>query len=591
MGPFDKNILQLPGAKRALVALMVCSLLTAALIAGQALGLARALTLLWNGAGVSAIVTPLLVFVACYVGRQLVALMRSRLMDTFSRRASSTLREQLLERSFEAGPTFAHEHGSAALASSVVDGIDKVRNYLDLTLPKLADLILIPLLLVVLIFVLDWVSGIICLIMLPAIVLFMIILGSNAKEAAAKRHAQFNRMKNHFMDTLRGLPTLKVLGRSQAYGDRVFKVSERFRELSLETIRTATLSSLFMDLFRTFALAAVAIMLGFRLMSGDIALQPALAVLILVPEYFVPIRRFSMDFHASLDGRNNLASITKMLDPQAGLSEEADPALSGRGPLTRISFEPPPLRADGDPASPPLRCTATDASLEYRSATGTRQALTGVSFDVAGPQLVAIVGASGAGKTSLLQLLAGFTAPSSGEISWSVGPERICYIPQRPHIFNASLRENIAFYAPDASDEQVLDAAERAGLGALIRQLPQGLDTLCGEGGRGFSGGEAHRIALARALVDERRCIWLLDEPTAHLDIQTELELKQQMLPLMEGRLVFIATHRLHWLRDADLILLLEGGELVQSGSLEAITATPDSPLLHLAAQLGGERA
>jgi len=190
-----------------------------------------------------------------------------------------------------------------------------------------------------------------------------------------------------------------------------------------------------------------------------------------------------------------------------------------------------------------------------------------------------------------LQLLAGFTAPSSGDISWSVGPERICYIPQRPHIFNASLRENIAFYAPDASDEQVLDAAERAGLGALIRQLPQGLDTLCGEGGRGFSGGETHRIALARALVDERRCIWLLDEPTAHLDIQTELALKQQMLPLMEGRLVFIATHRLHWLRDADLILLLEGGELVQSGSLDALTATPDSPLLHLAAQLGGERA
>ena len=176
VGPFDKNILQLPGAKRALVALMVCSLLTAALIAGQALGLARALTLLWGGAGVSAIVTPLLIFVACYVGRQLVALMRSRLMDAFSRRASSTLREQLLERSFEAGPAFAHEHGSAALASSIVDGIDKVRNYLDLTLPKLADLMLIPLLLIVLIFVLDWVSGIICLIMLPAIVLFMIIL-------------------------------------------------------------------------------------------------------------------------------------------------------------------------------------------------------------------------------------------------------------------------------------------------------------------------------------------------------------------------------------------------------------------------------
>jgi len=574
VGPFDKNILQLPGAKRALVALMVCSLLTAALIAGQALGLARALTLLWGGAGVSAIVTPLLIFVACYVGRQLVALMRSRLMDAFSRRASSTLREQLLERSFEAGPAFAHEHGSAALASSIVDGIDKVRNYLDLTLPKLADLMLIPLLLIVLIFVLDWVSGIICLIMLPAIVLFMIILGSNAKEAAAKRHAQFNRMKNHFMDTLRGLPTLKVLGRSQAYGDRVFKVSERFRELSLETIRTATLSSLFMDLFRTFALAAVAIMLGFRLMSGDIALQPALAVLILVPEYFVPIRRFSMDFHASLDGRNNLASITGMLDPQAGLSEEGS-SLEDRSAKT-----PPP-------APDELRLTVSDATLDY----GERQALTGVSFEASGPQLVVIVGASGTGKTSLLQLLAGFTAPSSGDISWSVGPERICYIPQRPHIFTASLRENIAFYAPDASDEQVLDAAERAGLGALIRQLPQGLDTLCGEGGRGFSGGETHRIALARALVDERRCIWLLDEPTAHLDIQTELALKQQMLPLMEGRLVFIATHRLHWLRDADLILLLEGGELVQSGSLDALTATPDSPLLHLAAQLGGERA
>ena len=243
---------------------------------------------------------------------------------------------------------------------------------------------------------------------------------------------------------------------------------------------------------------------------------------------------------------------------------------------------------------------ARDVAFDYAD----HRALEGVSFSVRGFSKVAIVGMSGSGKSTLANLLGGFAEPSGGGFlaSWE-GEEpgafdlasdawrrQVVYIPQDPYIFHATLRDNIAFYRPDADGVAIEGAVEAMGLQELVRQLPQGLDTPIGEGARALSGGQAQRIALARAFLDPRRRILLFDEPTAHLDIETELELKERMLPLMEGRLVFFATHRLHWIHDMDAVVVMEEGRLVEFGAPDELLARGGA-LSRLAERtLGGAR-
>ena len=243
---------------------------------------------------------------------------------------------------------------------------------------------------------------------------------------------------------------------------------------------------------------------------------------------------------------------------------------------------------------------ARDVAFDYAD----HRALSGVSFSVRGFSKVAIVGMSGSGKSTLANLLGGFAEPSEGGFlfSWEGEEPRafdlasdawrrqVVYIPQDPYIFHATLRENIAFYRPDAGEAAIEGAVEAMGLGELVRQLPQGLDTPIGEGARALSGGQAQRIALARAFLDPQRRILIFDEPTAHLDIETELELKERMLPLMEGRLVFFATHRLHWVHDMDAVMVVDGGRLAEFGAPEELLSRGGALARLAEHMLGGAR-
>lgn len=146
------------------------------------------------------------------------------------------------------------------------------------------------------------------------------------------------------------------------------------------------------------------------------------------------------------------------------------------------------------------------------------------------------------------------------------------YIPQSPYIFSMTLRENISFYQPDAADEEIIQALKATGLYDIFTTFPNGLDELLGDGGRNLSGGQEQRIALARAFLTNRK-IMLLDEPTSHLDIETEFELKETMLPLFNEKLVFFATHRLHWMKEMDSIIVMDQGTIVESGTHEELVA------------------
>lgn len=677
---FDKAVLRLPGAGRAFAILLASALLKAALTVGQALGLASAVVNLWGGAPVADQLGWVVLFFACFLGRQLVKSARDRMLDAFAAARAAELRDDLLRVTFTAGPCLVQEQGTGSVTTTLIEGVDQVESYIALILPKLADLAVVPLCLLAALFALDWVSGVIALVVFPCIILFMVILGSLAKDQAARQHDEYQLLSNHFVDSLRGIDTLKLFGRAHAHGSQIFEVSERFRKATVRTLRTATLSSAVLDLFTTLSLAAICMMMGFRLVDGSLAFFPALMALILAPEYFRPIREFASDFHASLDGKNALAAITALIERGAAASAQieggatgdgsGEPASPGApatiptwgadttleledvgfsyqertGPVAQEGSDTSPDEEvefvyDDDPAAPEVEARAAQrwgasapasASVPARSrgdaradVPGTpanpasapdgpspafapaapdapaRPALAGVSLRVRGFAKVGVVGMSGSGKSTLVSLLGGFSAPTTGVFrAGGVGcaslhrpdwQRQVTYIPQAPYVFHATLRDNVAFYRPDASDEQVMRAVEVAGLAQVVRELPRGLDTLVGEGARTLSGGQAQRIALARAFLDDTRHILLFDEPTAHLDIETEMELKERMLPLMEGRLVVFATHRLHWMRDMDLVAVLEGGRLAQVGTPDELLASTTGPYARLAAQLRGD--
>ena len=574
----DRSIFALPGIKGALAFLVVVAALRALAVVGQAWALATALVNLWYGGAVLDQAGWLALFLVCFVGRQALVTVQESYLERYADARADELRQDLLRTVFTEGGSVVQAHGTGTVATMVLEGVDQVETYIRLILPKTVGVVVVPFVLLVFIFPLDWVSGVIALVAFPFIILYMVILGHTAQDEAAKQHATFQVMSNHFIDSLRGIDTLKLFGRGKAHGTSIYEVSERFREATMKTLRVATLSSTVLDLFSTFSLAAVAIMLGFRLVDGTLVLFPALLVLILVPEYFKPVRDFASDYHASLDGKNALITIQQLI----GQRDEDAAARAARA-----NEAVPAWDADA-------RLEVRDLGFSYPDAA----VLHDVSFSVQGFRKVGIVGTSGAGKSTLVNLLGGFAAPTegalvvNGEDAGTLGcaawQKQVVYIPQNPYLFHATLRENIAFYAPDAAEGDIERAVRVMGLEDVVAELPDGLDTLIGEGARALSGGQAQRIALARALLDPSRRILLFDEPTAHLDIETELELKERMLPLMEGRLVFFATHRLHWTRDMDLVLVMEGGRIVEAGAPDALLARGGA-FARLVSQMGGE--
>lgn len=599
---FDRALLALPGIHRMLALTCGFSVLRALAVVGQALGLACAIVGLWEGMLLEDQLGWIALFFACFVMRQALAALQDSLLQKYARERADSLRDSLLDAFYVLGPAEVARVGSGAATSAVIEDVEAVKTYIALMIPKMTSVVAIPLVLLIAVFALDWVSGVIALACYPFIILYMVMIGHTASDDAARRHGEFQQLSNHFVDSLRGIDTLKAFGKSRAWGERIYAVSERFREITMKTLRIATLSSAVLDMFATLALAAVAIMLGFRLVDGSLAFLPALAVLIMVPEYFRPIREFAADYHASLDGKTALTSIGDIVERaracscDVGAMAAADGDARGgadvhEGSEAVADAESAANTRVGEGLASGVPSGACVGALEHGgepalaveglcfSYPDRPDALSDVTFSAHGACKVGIIGESGSGKSTLLSILGGFADPAQGTLRaggacmktlrGSAWQHRALFIPQDPYIFHASLRNNVAFYRPDATDEEVLRAVEAAGLGELVGELDGGLHAIIGSGARALSGGEKQRVALARAFLDESRDVLLFDEPTAHLDIETELELKERMLPLMEGRLVFFATHRLHWVADMDYVLVIEGGRIAWQGSAE----------------------
>ena len=579
--------MNLPGMRAVMGALTVLSLLQAGCIAGQAIGLSRAVCILWDGAGAVAshaggsgagvvlsgagsleqALPDIVLFAVCFMSLQLIRLAQDTMLDRYSLKQAQALRDELLSRTFDANSLLPLRVGSARVAQVANDGIDEVQAYIRVIPPKVIGMAAISVPLLVCEFAFDWVSGVILLVMFPVVIFFMGLLGRQARDRSERQYAAYTRLTNRFMDTLRGLPVLKAFGASHAEAERVYESSETLRKATMRTLRTAMLSGAVLDLCATFGVAAIAIMLAFRLMDGSLALFTGLAALILAPEYFTPIRSYASDYHASLDGKNSLAAVLEMLGegviaPAGGAGARGEVAGGARD----VQLHDAPFLGEG--------WNGEADSLEFRDVRyhhGGGGGVEGISLTAHAGEKVGVIGKSGAGKSTLAGLMAGFIAPDGGEVLVNGVPadltadawkRKVRYIPQSPYVFRMSLADNVRFYRPDAGIRDVQAAIAAVGLDDLVAELPEGLDTLVGEGARGLSGGQAHRVALARIMLDDDARVLVFDEPTAHLDIETECDLKPAMLAAMEGKLVLFATHRLHWMADMDQVITLQDGRM-----------------------------
>ncbi|MGX6442490.1 thiol reductant ABC exporter subunit CydD [Neobacillus sp. K501] len=567
----DKALFSYKGAMQVLIRLAVLTAMQGVMIILQAYFLAEAISSLFGGDLFRTVIKELLLFFFALVFRQLLVGFKRNLAFQYAVITTKELRQKLLNKLFTLGHRFVREEGSGQTVTLVMEGTNKFRQYLELYLPKIMNAALIPAMVCFYIFFENIRSAVILLVTFPIVIIFMILLGKAAKSKADRQYRSYQLLSNHFVDSLRGLETLKYLGLSKSHSEKITIVSESYRKATIETLRIAFLSSFALDFFTMLSIATVAVFLGLGLINGTMELSSALVILILAPEFFLPVREAGKDYHATLDGKNVGKKIQKILNIDHVIEDNK----------TILSYEP-------------IGCMSVKG-MGVKFAETDNYSLQDINFTCTGSKKIGIIGASGSGKSTFIDVMSGFLTPSNGEflindikvntLAYRSWQEQINYIPQHPYLFNDTILNNIRFYYREASEQEVEEAARKAGLTGIIEALPEGLQTIIGEGGRILSGGQEQRIALARAFLGQRKII-LLDEPTAHLDIETEAELKGTMLQLFENKLVFFATHRLHWMLDMDQIIVLDRGKLVETGTHKELIAQRGSYYQLVHAQL-----
>jgi len=471
------------------------------------------------------------------------------------------LRDGVFARLLERGPTAAGRERTGELVTTLTDGIEALDAYIARYLPQLAMAALIPLTVAAVVLTRDLLSGIVLLLTAPLIPIFMVLIGRLADLRSRRQWLAMSRLSASFLDTIQGLTTLKMLGRSRAQVTAIRQVSEAFRSASMEVLRIAFLSALVLELVATLSVAVVAVEIGLRLLHGGLDFEQAFFVLLLAPEFYLPLRRLGADFHAGLAGTTAAQRLFTLLDAPAP---------------TR------PAIATPMPATPTIELR--DVSYAYpgnrRRGSIPRPALSSVDLLIEPGEKIAVVGPSGAGKSTLARIVLRFVEPDSGLLmvdgvpAEAIDPDdwrrAIAWVPQNPHLFADTVAANIRLARPESDQKEVATAARHALAKDFIAELPAGYDTPIGERGALLSGGQARRIALARAFLADAPLL-ILDEPTADLDPRLQAELDVAFEVLLAERSALIIAHRVPTVIAADRVVVLDGGRVIDVGQHEKL--------------------
>ncbi|MEU6121076.1 thiol reductant ABC exporter subunit CydD [Streptomyces sp. NPDC047123] len=561
MKPIDPRLLRYARATRFfLVAVVVLGLIGAGLVVGQAMLIAEIVVgAFQKNHSVGDLGTPLVLLALVAAGRGLVSWLTELAAHRASAAVKSELRGRLVERAGELGPEWLTGRRTGSLISLATRGVDALDDYFSRYLPQLGLAVVVPVAVLARIVTEDWVSAVIIVVTLPLIPVFMILIGWATQNRMDRQWRLLSRLSGHFLDVVAGLPTLKVFGRAKAQAESIRKITGEYRQATTRTLRIAFLSSFALELLATISVALVAVTIGMRLVHGEMELYDGLVVLVLAPEAYLPLRQVGAQYHAAAEGLSAAEEIFEVLEtpvPATG---------TGAAPTGGIAFENVTVRYPG------------------RSA----DAVTDVSFEVGAGETVALVGPSGVGKSTLVNVLLGFVRPQGGrvraggvdlaEVSPERWRERIAWVPQRPHLFAGTIAENVRLARPGADDAQVREALGAAGALSFVDALPAGADTRLGEDGAGLSAGQRQRLALARAFLADRPVV-LLDEPTAALDGGTEADLVDAVRRLAVGRTVLMVVHRPALLAVAGRVVRLEPAAARDPEADTSVRALPAPP-------------
>jgi thiol reductant ABC exporter CydD subunit len=524
----------------------VLGLATVAIVLAQATLLARIVARTFDGVALGALRVELVALALAFASRGLLAWA----MEVTGRRAAATvlsdLRLAVAGRRLTSQPTAADGTEAGEIAAAAVHGIEALEGYFARYLPQVLLATLAPVAVLAWVATIDLESAVVMALTLPLVPVFMWLIGRATEQRTHEQWSALRRLSTHFLDVVRGLPTLRAFNRAEAQAATIADVGERYRGATMATLRVGFLSGSVLELAATLGVALVAVTVGVRLVGGGLGLQAAMTVLVLAPELYAPMRRLGAEFHASANG---LAVAERML----GLLDAPANAVAGG------RREPP------SPAVVPVRFEGV--SFAYPAREGL--VLDGLELELEPGETVALVGPSGAGKSTVAGLLLGLLRPTAGRVTvGSVALEAcdmpawrrlVAWVPQRPSLLRATVADNIRLGRRSASDDEVRAATALAGADELVRALPAGYDTIVGDGGRALSPGERRRVALARAVLRDAPLL-VLDEPTADLDRASVEVVASAVGRLSAGRTVLLVAHRSELVARADRVVRLEAG-------------------------------
>jgi len=556
---------RLAGVSRAaqahLVATVALGLLSTALVVAQATLLAHVVVRVFLGdATVADVAASMWWLAAVSVARGAVAAGFDAAGRYGAARVMAGLRERLVRHLLLARPGELQDEHAGELAATAVQGVDSLEAYFARYLPQVVLSALAPSLILIWVLPRNWESAAILAVTVPLIPVFMILIGLAAEQRTRRRWRTLSTLGARFLDLVSGLETLRAFGRERAAADAIDDAGERYRRETMATLRVGFLSALVLELLATLGTALVAVTVGVQLASGSLGLEAGLTVLILAPELYAPLRELGAQYHAGADGLAGAERILEVLDRPGS-----------------VAVREPVLDAP-DPAGAAVALTDVCFSYAGRGA----PVLDGVSLTLAPGRTTALVGPSGAGKTTLARIVARLADPQGGTVTCGgvdlrqVEPRawraRVAWVAQPGTLFAGTVEDNVRLARPGASAHDVALALRAAGAEELVASLPDGVRTRVGDGGRRLSAGQARRVTLARAFLDDAPLV-VLDEPTAHLDSESAAAIEAAIARLASGRTVLLITHRAELAGRCDRIVELRDGRIVATGerAVEAV--------------------
>jgi ATP-binding cassette subfamily C protein CydD len=458
-------------------------------------------------------------------------------------------------------PLIARRSGdlsSGKISTLFTDKMDAIKQYYSQYIAQIMLSAMIPIILLIYVFPLDWVSGLVFILTAPLIPFFMSLIGGQSKKATEYRWGYLSRLADHFADHIRGMEVLKQFNQAKQRLQDIERVSTQYAALTMDILKVTFLSALALELLTTLSTAVVAVEIGLRLLGSGIDFQTAFFILLIAPEFYLPLRMLGLKFHSGMTGQTAAIEYYELLGQM--ITDDASPDLPHQIHMKEISLSFDRINFQYDQEGVGI--------------------LQDISFVCQPGTITALIGRSGSGKSTIAKLALRFIEPDQGRILLNDSPagdlpleqwyRQIAWIGQKSFYAEGSVLENIRFANPQADDTQIENALDRVGLLSKVQALPEGINTAVEEFGKNFSGGEVQRLQLARAIVSNAPLL-ILDEPTSQLDPDLESLFINELQNLRKNRTILLIAHRLQTIFHADQILFLENGQIIERGKHEAL--------------------